>query len=459
MTAPRSAISLSWIRYHGRSADLAERLGVPAEFVSVGRLGQRVAVLWRYPVQAVLSVRALRRQRPDALLVMAPPLPLVLLALAWRGRSRRVVIDAHSAAVISPRTGRPRRRFAFIARFADLVLVTRTELAAQLPGSRVLALDDPPVAVPDVPAERRRRDGLRDRVLFPCSWYADEPVADVIAAARALPDVEVVLTGDPARSVDDDLPANVTLTGYMDNASYWSMLRGADLVLALTARDDTMQRAGYEALAAGVPLVVSDTDALRSWYGDAAVPASPGSQALARAIAAALARREELARNGRALREVRAAEFDVALRTLRAALGLDAELVQERREAVAPAVVLDDEPMRVGRQLATAGGVGQQLGEPVGELLRGVGAREVALRLGVDAADAERRGDNGHAGAEGVEHLEPAAATAVDRNNHHGGRSPHGRKVVDETQRAHPLALRRATATHHLQLDEPRRPG
>ncbi|HEY2834716.1 MAG TPA: hypothetical protein VGJ14_20025, partial [Sporichthyaceae bacterium] len=184
MTATPSVLSLSWIRYHGRSADLADRLGASAEFVSVGRLGQRVAVLWRYPIQLALTIRALRRHRADALIVMAPPLPLVVLALVWgRLTSRPVLIDAHSAAVISPRTRRPRRRFALVARFADLVLVTRPELATSLAGCRVLALDDPPVAVPDIAPDRARRDGLPLRVVFPCSWYDDEPVDDVIEAA------------------------------------------------------------------------------------------------------------------------------------------------------------------------------------------------------------------------------------------------------------------------------------
>ena len=459
MTATPSVLSLSWIRYHGRSADIADRIGATAEFISVGRLGQRVAVLWRYPIQVALTIRTLLRHRPDALIVMAPPLPLVLLALAWgRLLTRPVVIDAHSAAVISPRTGRPRRRFAFVAKLADLVLVTRSELAVPLNGSVVLALDDPPVVVTDGAADRRRRDGLALRVVYPCSWYADEPVNDVLAAACLLPGIEIVLTGCPNRPITD-LPGNVTLTGYLDRTSYWAMLRGADVVLALTTRDNTMQRAGYEALAAGVPLVVSDTQALRDWYSDAAVPAGHGPDALADAITSALTRRDELLSNGVALRARRTAEFARSLRTLQMALGLDAELPEQRRETVTPAVVLDDETVRVGSELVPAGLVGEQPGQRLGELVGGVGREVVQAGLRADTAHAEGRGHDRHSGTEGIEHLEPAAAATVDRHHHDGAGGPRRRKVVHETQRAHPLSLRRATASNDLQLDERGRAG
>lgn len=459
MTASPSVLSLSWIRYHGRSADLAGRVGARAEFISVGRLGQRFAVLWRYPMQFAQTVRVLWRRRPDALIVMAPPLPLVALALAWGLRgSRPVVIDAHSAAVISPRTGRPRRRFAVLARYADLVLVTRAELAAGLANCRVAVLDDPPVDVPDAQPDRSRRAELPLRAVFPCSWYADEPVDDVLAAARLLPGVEVVLTGNPGRPIHD-LPANVTLTGYLDLPSYWSLLRGADLVLALTNRDNTMQRAGYEALAAGLPLVVSDTNALRDWYGAAAVAAARGGDALAVAITTALTRRSELIEHGDALRTHRSAQFAAGLRVLRATLGLDAELTQQRHETVVPAVVPDDQAMRVGSKLLSPVSVGEQPGQGVGELLGGVSADVVAFGHRIDAADAKGRGHNSYTGAESVEHLEPATATAVDRHDHHGARSPRSSQVIDEAERTHAFGPRRASAAHDLQLDERRRSG
>jgi glycosyltransferase involved in cell wall biosynthesis len=456
---------ISWISYHGRSADLAERLGGQAEFISAGRQGQRLAVVWRYPLQALRTVAVLRNRRPHSLVVMAPPLPLVLLALWWaRRHGGAVVIDAHTSAVISPRTGRPRRRFAAVARRADLVLVTRPELAALLPGVRTLVLDDPPVDLPDVVTDRGRRDGLPVRVVYPCSWYADEPVADVVDAARALPGIEFVLTGTPRGEVPD-APDNVTLTGYLGRDAYWSLLRGADLALALTSREHTMQRAGYEALAAGVPLVVSNTAALASWYGAAAEPAGRGCDGVVRAITAALGQRAELVVAGAELRSRRTAEFERGVRALRSiGVGSGAELGQQRREAVGPAVAGNDEASGVGAEPAAQAGIAEQPRERSRELVGSVCPQIVVVGDGVDATHAEGRRDDRDAGTEGIEHLEPAAATTVDRHDHRSRRGPHAGKVVDEPERTYPLEPaprrhRKAAPSHDLQLDESLSPG
>ena len=463
MSAP---LFISWVKHHGRSADLADRLGASAEFISVGRQGRRVAVLWRYPVQTLRTVAVLRRCQPQVLVVMAPPLPLVLIALSWaRRHGGSVVIDAHTGAVVSPRTGRPRRRFAVLARHADLVLVTRPELAALLPGVRALVLDDAPVDVPDVAADHERRDGLPVRVVYPCSWYADEPVADVLAAAHSLPGVEFVLTGTP-RGQLTDIADNVTLTGYTDHSTYWSLLRGADLALALTTREHTMQRAGYEALAAGVPLVVSGTDALTSWYGAAAQPAGQGRAGVVRAITAALRDREALVDAAAALRARRDMEFEAALRTLCSLLRLDAsdaQLREQRCEAVVPAVSSRRESPRVRGKSAAQLGITEQPRERSGELVGSVSAQVVNVGDSVDAADAERRRHHRNTGAEGVEHLEPAATAAVNRHDHRGHRRPHRRQVVDEAERAYPLDVAHlrgeAAAPHDRELDESLSPG
>lgn len=456
---------ISWVRYHGRSADLAERLGARAEFISAGRQGNRLGVIWRYPLQAVRSVRALRRHQPDSLVVMSPPLPLVVLALWWaRRHGGAVVIDAHSGAVTSPRTGRPRRRFAAVARRADLVLVTRSELAALLPGVRTLVLDDPPVALPEVDVDRSRHEGLPTRVVYPCSWYADEPVGHVLEAAQALPHVEFVLTGTSRGDVSG-VPDNVTLTGYLDHNSYWSLLRGADLALALTTREHTMQRAGYEALAAGVPLVVSDTAALVSWYDAAAEPAGASGSDVVRAITAALSRRDDLVVAGAQLRVRRAAEFDAGMRTLRSAcVHSDVELGQQRREAIGPAVPLGDELPRTAAEVGAQIAVREQPHGRGGEVVGSVRTQVVAVGDGVDATHAEGRRHDRNSGAKGIEHLEPAAATTVNGHDHGGSRRPYRSEVVHEPERAYPLEIgagrrRQASATHDLELDESLSPG
>jgi glycosyltransferase involved in cell wall biosynthesis len=155
---------------------------------------------------------------------------------------------------------------------------------------------------------------LHDEVVLPASWYADEPTSDVLAAAELLPHVAFAITGRSPAGLA--VPANVRLTGFLPRSDYLRLLAGAPVVLALTTRESTMQRAAYEALSAGRPVVASATRALGDYLGEAAVLAGRGGPALAAALTEALERREELAAAAVRVRAVRAAEQEQALARL-----------------------------------------------------------------------------------------------------------------------------------------------
>jgi glycosyltransferase involved in cell wall biosynthesis len=308
---------VSWVGFHGRSARLAADLGAEAAFVAVGRSGNRWTAPVRYARQAVTTVALLRRRRPRVLVVMGPPLALVALAaLVHRGV---LVLDAHTGAVL--RGDRVRRSFVWLARRADVVVVASEALAARVRaehGIDALAVHDPvPDAAASAPAPSERFTAV-----FPAGWRADEPMDALLGAAVLVPDVEVVITGRPART---DVPANVRLTGFVDDATYASLLAGAGVVLALTTRPLTMQRAGYEALGFGRPLVASDTDVLREFFTGGTVFAAPTAASLAAAIEEARARSDELAAGMVGLREHRRVEDERALTALRAAIAAAGE--------------------------------------------------------------------------------------------------------------------------------------
>lgn len=293
------ALFVSWIRHHGRSEDLALALGADCEFVAVGRLTNRRSAPLRHLWQALVTLQLLAARRPRVLVVMAPPALLVLLGLLWaRLTGARLVVDAHSKAAVG-RTWSSR-----LAARADLVLVTLPSLAAAFP--RAVALHDPPA--------RAVTAAEHDEVVFPASWYADEPIEDVLDAAAQLPDVRFAITGTPPS--DLVVPPNVRLTGFLPRAEFLALVAGAPLVLALTTRESTMQRAAYEAVAAARPVVASDTQALRSYLFDAAVYAG----SLPQAIRSALGRLPELAQASARVREEQRVAFDEALRQVSRAL-------------------------------------------------------------------------------------------------------------------------------------------
>jgi len=312
----REALFICWVRFHGRSNDLARAVGAEIAFVSVGQARNPRTAPFRWAVQTVQTILLLVRRRPRVLYVMAPPLPLVFLGLVYsRVAHARFVIDAHSAAVVERRTGqRSRRLFPLLARCATATIVTTDALATRLAERKVnvIAIHDPPMrASPQVCAHDRRHP----RVMMPSSWHEDEPMDAVFGMARLIPEIEVMVTGLPRGTLDRAaLPPNVALTGYLDEKGYDALLGGSDVVLALTTAENTMQRAGYEAMAYDRALVTSDTQALRSYFTMGTVfvdPTDAGS--LAGAVHDALADKDELEIEMRTLSGVQREAFRCCL--------------------------------------------------------------------------------------------------------------------------------------------------
>src|SRR5690606_15699676 len=89
---------------------------------------------------------------------------------------------------------------------------------------------------------RRIKEGSRPWVLLPCSFDTDEPIDVVAAAARLIPHIRIIITGNPVKYTGPQdlkrLPANVMLTGFLPKKDYNELLRSCDFVMGVTTRDD-----------------------------------------------------------------------------------------------------------------------------------------------------------------------------------------------------------------------------
>ena len=110
-------------------------------------------------------------------------------------------------------------------------------------------------------------------------------------------------------------------TGYLPVAQFQSIMAHAAVVLALTTREATMQRAAYEALQFGRPLVCSDTGVLRRVLADAAVFVGNSAPAIAAGIREAVARADQLQSAGAAVQAAMQADSQRGLAAVRALSG------------------------------------------------------------------------------------------------------------------------------------------
>lgn len=310
---------ISWTRENGRTAGLARELGLEPCFIyRPGGFG----LLGRYARQLRTTRKILRERAPRRVLLMLPPAP-ALLSFAgslFRDRSARptVACDLHTGFFSDPKwRWACRTALGMMRRRGFTAIVTNLHLR-----DICLARNVPAVVLHDVIEQHDPPAEHGPYVLLPLSYANDEPVVEILEAARQVPEIEWRLTGRAPDAVRAAAPENVTFTGFVDDAEYASLMAGALGVVALTTRPHTMQRAGYEAFSLGVPQVTSDFPELREFYADSARYADPASASIAEAVRGLMVDRDTLTSRLLRVRAHRVGEQRHALEQLRLVLDL-----------------------------------------------------------------------------------------------------------------------------------------
>lgn len=283
-----------------------------------------IATIVDYTRLAVRTWRLLRDRRPRVLWLQLPTVALLWVALAARRLmlpDMKIVADCHNA-MFKPPWSRVPAGLSLLGRCDAVIVhnhaVLEEALALGLPASRTCVLEDvPPTALgepvdspPAVPAGMRR-----PWVLLPGSFSADEPVAEVLATAAAMPHATFIITGRTERAARcghdlSNAPPNVVMPGYLELPAFEQLMRSADLVLGLTRHEGIQLSVCNEALGFGKPMVVSDTKILREMFSSACeLVQGHDPQTLAAGIRRALEHCDDLAARSRLLAQARVQEW------------------------------------------------------------------------------------------------------------------------------------------------------
>jgi len=317
---------ITWYPYCRRSDAIADALGGSSHLVHYLSFKRPLQAPFKYVLQTIASLRILIREKPETVLVAVPPIfaALPVLLYARLTGTTRVVIDAHTGIFEHARWSwlMPLTRAVF--RRADAVVVTGAHLAELVEswGAEAIVIGVVPVdfveGTPPAPC-----DGARVVVIN--TFSVDEPVDEVLAAARRLRNAQFFVTGDvrhARREWVDGKPENLTYTGFVSEQDYAGLLRAADVVVVLTTHDHTMQRGGYEAMALDKPLVTSDWQLLRETFSRGTVHVENHGEAIADGIVRALENKDSLTVEMAGLRAERGELFARRLDQLLDVLGL-----------------------------------------------------------------------------------------------------------------------------------------
>ena len=272
------SIFIVWGEHSRRAETLATELDVQVCFL----YGLRLKELWltplRYLVQGWKTWHLLERELPEVVLVQSPPIFAPLVVKLWcelqrktRPSGRRVsyAIDCHPSTFFSREWRWALPLLRFLSRRAVVTLSSNMEAQNILQRWKVrgffLADTVPSLAPPigTIGSEGEARVAV-------ISTFADvEPMEEVFAAARLLPQVTFYLTGDQKRASAKLLaqkPENVILTGFLRGGTYTALLKNVHGMVILTNQPKDLSCAAYEAVAMAKPAVVSDCSENKRWF-------------------------------------------------------------------------------------------------------------------------------------------------------------------------------------------------
>jgi glycosyltransferase involved in cell wall biosynthesis len=287
-----------WITWESqrRTIELARRLPDVRLFI----LQINAPRFVRYPYLILKTLQLLFLYRPKLLFVQNPSVVLTLSAVLLMGVLRfHLVVDAHNEGV------KPFHShhnwllpiYSWIQKKTDLTIVTNDQLAKEVAsnGGNPFVMEDP---IPQMGATGVISLQGKHNIVFVCTFEKDEPYKEVIASARFVDrSTCIYITGNYRKAplyIVKETPADIVFTGFLPEQAYVNLLHSSDAVMDLTLMQDCLVCGAYEAVALGRPLILSDTQALRSYFYKGTVYTENSSQAIAKSIGHAISNQSQL---------------------------------------------------------------------------------------------------------------------------------------------------------------------
>lgn len=262
------------------------------------------------------TIRILFQERPEIVFCQNPSLVLAAFMVTIKNiMGIKVCVDAHNAGLF-PQEGRSYLLgllSRYIQRRADLTIVTNEGMrnCVEKNHGRAFILPD---KIPAIPLRSPATLKGKNNILFICSYADDEPYEQVFKAAGEIdPQTCIYVTGNyHKRNIDHrTLPVNVILMGYVTEEEYITMLNSVDATIDLTTRENCLVCGAYETVAVGKPLILSNTQALRSYFNRGAVYTPNSAEGICKAIKQVVAHKEQLSSEVRELKTTREAEWEI----------------------------------------------------------------------------------------------------------------------------------------------------
>jgi len=303
-----------WITWENQRRNRELSRAFEAELFELAEIDEIRNFIRKYFLGIIMTLKILWKEKPQLVFCQNPSIVLSFcLVIIKRLLKMKVCVDAHNAGLF-PKEGNSfvlKFLSRFIQRKADLTIVSNERLKkyVEVNGGKSCILED---KIPSIPIEKPLNLQGRKNILFICSFANDEPYEVVFEAARNLDTgITIYVTGNYEGKVKQisKLSDNIIFTGYIPENEYIKMLNSVDVVIDLTTRENCLVCGAYESLSVEKPMILSDTQAIRSYFSMGAVYTDNTRADIEKAIYLVLDRKEELIEQVRQLKVLRNVEW------------------------------------------------------------------------------------------------------------------------------------------------------
>lgn len=280
-------IFVIWAEQDSRSYSLAYHLKAKNHFIHSLNINSKIFAPLKYIINTFITLNLLNKENPDVIFIVNPPVFAVLIVwLYCIFHDCTYVVDTHSVAFTARRWVLFLWLYRFLSKRALINILHNKPLEQKV--ANWLA---PTTIIGEVIYQLKTgkiypfRKGFS--VVFVSLFSEDEPLEEVIEAARKTPSVNFYITGSLRRaplSIIKESPDNVIFTDFLPEEEYGALLKGSDIVICLTKNDNTMQNGAYEALTLGRPIITSNWPVLRNMYYKGAICVDNTSDSIVSAI-------------------------------------------------------------------------------------------------------------------------------------------------------------------------------
>jgi len=310
-----------WITWNNsqRSRNLANELKLPIFEKTIGN-----NTLSRHLFSSIWAIFTFIKVRPEKIYMQYSFL-LLLVAAVYKKLVPYpidIVCDCHTKALRRDVSGSMGLLFWFLKKksfkFVNVSIVSNAEMKSDIE-KLTMNYCVLPDKIPEINVNTSRSIS-ETYCVFVCSYAIDEPLNDVIAAAERLDGlVKVFCTGkipDNMTHLKNNPHKNIIFTDFLSQEEYYNLISNADCILALTTEEGCLQCAGYEALSAEVPMILSDTTALKAYFEDAAIYVKHSERDIEKGVRQAVNKKSDLLNEMTRLKKTKECEYALAFNAL-----------------------------------------------------------------------------------------------------------------------------------------------